>query len=138
MAETIKLDILTPLGAKREGVEVPGVEVPGVQGELGILPHHEALVTAIVPGVIRFRQGNESVRVAVGAGFLEVKESGRVVVLVERAALPKEVKVDAARAQLTEVEREIASHTGPIGEPRIVALKQEREWLQAQLRIVND
>ena len=58
MSDTsIKLDILTPMGAIRDGIDVPGVEVPGVLGELGVLPRHEALITAIVPGVIRFREG---------------------------------------------------------------------------------
>jgi hypothetical protein len=29
---SLKLDILTPLGPVRDGVDVPGVEVPGVLG----------------------------------------------------------------------------------------------------------
>ena len=57
MAEQIKLDILTPLGPKRDGIEVGGVEIPGIEGELGVLPQHEALVTAVLPGVVRFREG---------------------------------------------------------------------------------
>ena len=77
MSDTaIKLDILTPMGAIRDGIEVPGVEVPGVLGEIGVLPRHEALLTALVPGVVRFREGATQVRLAVGAGFLEVKEAG--------------------------------------------------------------
>lgn len=135
MAETIKLDILTPLGARRSGIEVPGIEVPGFDGELGLLPHHEALVTAVVPGVLRFREGAQTTRIAVGAGFLEVKDGGRVVILVERTAEPAEVDVPAVQARLAELEAEIRAYVGPQSDAKVQALMTEAEWLRAQLRI---
>jgi|SRR5690606_15954205 len=137
MAETIKLDILTPLGARRSGIEVAGVEVPGIQGELGLLPHHEALVTAIVPGVVRFREGNQSTRIAVGAGFLEIKGGGRIVLLVERTAEANEVDVPAVEQRLGEVEQAIAKYDGPQTDAKLQALASEAEWLRAQLRITR-
>jgi F-type H+-transporting ATPase subunit epsilon len=130
----IKLDILTPLGPIRDGVDVPGVQIPGIAGELGVLPQHEALITAVVPGVVRFREGPKSTRLAVGAGFLEVKEAGRVVILVERALSPDEIELDAVRSRLSEVETELAKQRGPITEPEHRDLSQERAWLEAQLR----
>jgi F-type H+-transporting ATPase subunit epsilon len=130
----IKLDILTPLGPKRDGIDVPGVQVPGIAGELGVLPQHESLITAVVPGVVRFREGAKSTRLAVGAGFLEVKEAGRVIILVERALDPDEIDVDAARTRLTEVEAELAKHRGAVTDPDHRNLSQERAWLEAQVR----
>lgn len=134
MADRMKLDILTPRGAKHEGIDVPGVEIPGLLGELGVLPEHVQFVTAVKPGVVRFRQGNESVRLAVGAGFLEVTEAGRVVLLCERALDPEEIDAEAARARLSEVEAELRAYTGPISAAIFRDLDQERTWLQAQLR----
>ena len=130
----IKLDILTPLGPKRDGIDVAGVQVPGIAGELGVLPQHESLVTAIVPGVVRFREGAKSIRLAVGAGFLEVKEAGRVIILVERALEPEEIDLEAARTRMAEVEAELAKHRGAVTEPGHRDLAQEWAWLQAQVR----
>ncbi|MCX4239564.1 ATP synthase F1 subunit epsilon [Paraliomyxa miuraensis] len=137
MADRMKLDILTPRGAKREGIDVPGVELPGLLGELGVLPEHVPFVTAVKPGVVRFRQGNESVRLAVGAGFLEVTDAGRVVLLCERALEPGEIDKEAARARLSEVEAELRQYTGPISAATFRDLDQERTWLQAQLRCAD-
>lgn len=134
MADTLTLDILTPTGPIRDAADVGGVEVPGIEGELGVLPHHESLVTAIVPGVIRFREGGTSARIAVGSGFLEVKEAGRVVVLVERALEPDQIDTEQVRSKLTEVEGEIRSLSTSIRDPEYQRLDTERAWLEAQLR----
>lgn len=134
MADRMKLDILTPRGPKRQGIDVAGVEIPGLLGELGVLPEHSQLVTAVKPGVVRFREGNESVRLAVGSGFLEVTEEGRVVLLCERALAPDEIDADQARTRLREVESELAQYSGPISAAVYRDLDQERQWLAAQLR----
>jgi F-type H+-transporting ATPase subunit epsilon len=134
MAHGMKLDILTPLGPKREGIDVPGVEVPGIEGELGVLTLHESFITAVVPGVVRFREGAKSERLAVGSGFLEVKDSGRVVLLCERALAPDEIDTDAARADLAEVKAELDAYRGPIHAAEYRELTTRRQWLEAQLR----
>jgi len=46
--------------------------VPGVEGEMGILPHHEPIMTMIKPGEILVRKGTEEYSLAVSGGFLEV------------------------------------------------------------------
>jgi len=132
---SLKLDILTPLGPVRDGVEVPGVEVPGALGELGVLPQHEALLTAVVPGVVRFREGAKTTRLAIGSGFLEVKEAGRVVILCDRAITPEEVDRTAVTKRLAEVKTEIERDKNrTLDELR--PLEDERRWLEAQLRLV--
>ncbi len=137
MSDTsIKLDILTPMGAIRDGIDVPGVEVPGVLGELGVLPRHESLLTAVVPGIVRFREGVQAVRLAVGSGFLEVKEAGRVIVLVDRVATVEQVDRAAVLARLGEVKAQLEVDKGPIDAGAHRALADERAWLEAQLRLV--
>lgn len=134
MADRMKLDILTPRGPKRQGIDVPGVEIPGLLGELGVLPEHVPFVTAVRPGVVRFKEGNAAVRLAVGAGFLEVTDAGRVVLLCERALAPEEIDAEAARKRLREVEAELAKYSGPITAATFRDLDQERAWLEAQIR----
>jgi len=133
----VKLDILTPLGPVREGIEVAGVEVPGIQGELGLLPHHESLVTAVSAGVIRFKEGTTSVRVAVGSGFLEVKEAGRIVVLVERALESDDVDVEAARSARDAAKAELDAYKGSVDAPEYRALSDRWAWNDAQVRAAS-
>lgn len=130
----IKLDILTPLGPKREGIDVAGVEVPGIEGELGLLPHHEALITAILPGVVRFKEGAQSVRIAVGAGFLEIKEAGRVVILVERALSEDEVDAETAKTEAAEAKKALDAFSGKIGSAEHSSLSNAWKWADAQVR----
>ncbi len=132
----IKLDILTPLGAKREGIDVAGVEVPGIQGELGLLPHHEALVTAVAPGVIRFRDSG-SVRMAVGAGFLEVKEAGRIVVLVEQALEGDEIDLGQAKSDRDAARKELDAFAGAVDSPEHRSLHTKWAWADAQVRAAS-
>jgi F-type H+-transporting ATPase subunit epsilon len=136
-AQSMKLDILTPLGPKREGIDVPGVEVPGIAGELGVLPLHESFITAIVPGVVRFREGAKSERIAVGSGFLEVKDTGRVVLLCDRALSPDEIDVAKAREALAQVKAELDAYRGPIHAAQYRDLNEQRMWLEAQVRAVS-
>lgn len=135
MAHTsIKLDILTPLGPKRRNLEVSGVEIPGLNGELGVLPDHVPFVTPVVPGVVRFREGEASVRVAVGAGFLEIGADGRVAILVERALEPDEIDVAAAREGLVRVNAELVAQQGSIDAAEHRKLVTQQGWLEAQIR----
>jgi F-type H+-transporting ATPase subunit epsilon len=133
-ADALKLDILTPLGVIRRGLTVPGVEVPGFLGELGALPHHEAMLTAVLPGVVRFRDGDEAVRVAVGSGFLRVTEDGSAVLLVDRAKLAGDVDVPATTAALKDATAKLEAERGSIDDADYRLLAAERAWLSAQLR----
>lgn len=133
-ATTLELHFLTPHGPKREGVNVPGVEVPGLLGEIGALPDHEAFITAITPGVVRFRDEDGDARIAVGAGFLEITEDGRAIILVERAVDAAEVDADAVREKLRAANDAVAKHAGSIDTAEYRTLAEERAWLEAQLR----
>jgi ATP synthase F1 epsilon subunit len=134
MTRRLTLDLLTPTGPLRAGLSVDGVELSGILGELGILPDHEALVTAVVPGVLRFREGERSARIAVGSGFLEIAADGQVHVLVDRAVDAGEVDVAAVRARLDAVTRELSQLQAALTDPHHRRLDVERAWLEAQLR----
>ncbi len=133
-ATSIKLDILTPLGPRRRGLEVSGVEIPGLNGELGVLPDHVPFVTPVIPGVVRFREGETSVRIAVGAGFLEIGAVGRVASLVARALDSSESDVPAAREALTRVNAELAGLQDSIDAAEHRKLVTQQGWLEAQIR----
>ena len=91
----MRLEIIT---AEREvySDEVDILVAPGIEGELGILPHHSPLMTALQPGEIRIRKDGEDVFMAVSSGFLEVMDN-KVTILADTAERSDEI--DEARVQ---------------------------------------
>lgn len=95
MAETLKLEIVTPDGkAYSEDVEM--VTLTGVQGEMGILPQHIPLMTRVVPGELVVRKGGRDLLVAVGGGLVQVT-GNRVNILTDMAV--EADKIDEAMAE---------------------------------------
>lgn len=76
--------------------EVDIVVVPGADGEMGILPHHSALLTALKPGVLKVRRGGQEDVFAISGGFVEVQPD-LVTVLADAAERSDEI--DIARAE---------------------------------------
>jgi F-type H+-transporting ATPase subunit epsilon len=71
------------------------------EGEIGILPGHEPVLSLLVNGVVRIETiEGEKVAVAVHGGFFSV-DSNQVKVLAEVAELGTEVDIDRAQAALT-------------------------------------
>jgi F-type H+-transporting ATPase subunit epsilon len=77
-----------------EGVDM--VIAPGADGELGILPNHASLLTALGMGELRLRKGEEEESFAVHGGFLEVL-GNRVIVMADVAEHADEI--DLARSE---------------------------------------
>jgi F-type H+-transporting ATPase subunit epsilon len=95
MASTIQLELVTP---ERLLVSeaVDEVIAPGFLGEFGVLPEHTHYLTILSIGVMRYRIGGESFKIAVGGGFAEVTP-GRVVVMADVAERAEEIDLDRAR-----------------------------------------
>jgi len=79
----LHLDIVTP-EKKVFSDSVDNVRLPGVDGELGVLPQHAGLVTALKPGELRYLHHGQVVTLAVGSGFAEITQD-KVVVLTDMA-----------------------------------------------------
>jgi len=92
---TLRLEIIT---AERlvyaDDVEV--VVAPGAEGQLGILPRHAPLMTALQPGEIMVRKNGEPTYLAVTGGFMEVM-GNKVTILAD--ACERSEEIDEARAQ---------------------------------------
>jgi len=74
MADRLRLRVYTP---ERELVDqdVREVTAPAAYGEIGVLPDHAALVTTLEPGVLGYREDGRVVKLAVGPGFVEVRDN---------------------------------------------------------------
>lgn len=146
---SLTLDIFTPKGPLalpgRDGegtresrdLEVEGVEIPGLLGEMGVLAGHVPFITAMRPGVLRFRYDGGDVRLAVGGGFLEIAEGGRVTILAERASLPGEIDVDEVTKLRDRLRDELAHDARSIDTASTRTKRQELEWADSQLRAAH-
>ena len=105
----MRLEILTAERSLFQG-NVDAVTAPGAEGELGILPHHAALMTALQPGELRYRTGGEETQLAVTGGFMEVTAT-RVVVLADAAERVDEIDVARAEEAMHRAQERIADRT---------------------------
>ena len=125
---------LTIVSAERkifEG-EVKQIQATGVEGELGILPGHTPLLTAIKPGIIKFtlQDGNEEV-IYVSGGFLEVQPN-IVTVLADVAIRGSELDTERIREAKRKAEENIVSHASDVDHDLLVAkLSKELAKLRA-------
>lgn len=77
--------------------DVDMVVAPGVEGQLGILPHHAPLMTALTIGeLVLHKAGEEDTIMAIGGGFMEVGPK-HVTILADSAERAEEI--DEARAE---------------------------------------
>ena len=109
MAATLKLEIVTPEGKTFEG-DVDDVFLPGVEGDMGILPMHMALVTALNAGELRYTQKGHVETLAIGEGFAEVTAES-VSVLTDGAVNEKEIDEKAAEVAVKRAEELLKSNT---------------------------
>lgn len=88
------------------------VVVPTVNGELGIYPRHEPIMSLVRPGVLRLTVPNNSqeVLVAVAGGVLEVSPH-KLTVLADIAVRSEEMDTERAEAAKKAAEANITKAT---------------------------
>src|SRR5262245_2668275 len=67
----LRLEIVTPGGREFAG-DVDSVVIPASEGEMGILPMHVPVLTALSPGELRIGNDGREERLVVGNGFAEI------------------------------------------------------------------
>lgn len=113
--------------------EAEEVVVPGVEGEMGILPHHAALLTALKPGEMRIKLGGAEDDLFVSGGFMEVYNN-TVTVLADAAEHAEDI--DVSRAE--EARRKAQARLEEIKDDRErAAVSGELERAIVRLRIVE-
>jgi F-type H+-transporting ATPase subunit epsilon len=100
MAETLRLQIVTPEATVfAEDVEL--VTLPAIEGQMGVYPQHEHLITQIVPGEIVVTNRGQERLLAVGEGLVEVA-ADRVEIVTDMAIAAEDIdeaRVEEARAK---------------------------------------
>jgi F-type H+-transporting ATPase subunit epsilon len=127
----LQLDVITP-ERRLLSEQADSVTVPGLGGELGILPGHTPLISALQTGVLSYTQGPTTRRLLVSGGFVEVNND-RVSVLADHAEFPEEVDAARARAEREEAERQLGAFTGTPEEMADVRERLDRATTRLQL-----
>jgi len=99
----LQLEIVTP-EKKTFSDTVDTVVLPGELGEMGLLPSHAPLVTALTPGELSYSKDGKTEVLAVGEGFAEISRD-KVSVITDLAISDSEIdesSVEEAMARAQE------------------------------------
>ncbi|MFQ5933332.1 MAG: F0F1 ATP synthase subunit epsilon [Dehalococcoidia bacterium] len=106
--------------------EVDMVIAPGIIGELGILPRHAPLITALQPGELRVKKGTEEVAMAVSGGFLEVFND-KLTILADAAERAEEIDLERAQQAMQRAEERVKSSASDVDLAQaLAALRRSR------------
>lgn len=102
----LELRIVTPDSTALE-LTCDEVAAPGINGEIGLLPGHVPVITALRPGLLTVvKEGKKSVY-AVSTGFAEL-EGERLTVLTDNCEAASAVDVERAKADKAKAEKALA------------------------------
>lgn len=102
---SLHLEIVTP-EKKIFSNTVDNVYLPGADGEMGILPGHAGLVTALQPGELRYLRDGQVNTIAIGSGFAEISQD-KAVVLTDMALGESEIDEAATEEAIKRAEEKL-------------------------------
>lgn len=91
-------------------------------GELGILPGHIPLVAPLTIGAVRLKKNNETNKLAVSGGFMEVRPD-KVTILAQSAEKASDIDIARAKQAKERAER------------RLQAKQDDTDFLRAELAL---
>ncbi|HRE46818.1 MAG TPA: ATP synthase F1 subunit epsilon [Aggregatilineales bacterium] len=100
----IKVDIVTQEGPLFSDPAADMVVIPGVEGQMGILPHHAALLTTLAHGELIVRKGGAEESFIVYGGVVEVRPDS-VLILADTAESTYAVDMEKVRQAREDAER---------------------------------
>ena len=119
----MRLEIVTAERVLFEG-EVETVVAPGSEGELGVLPHHAAVMTMLRSGELRYRIGGDESYLSVTGGFMDIR-GDHVVVLADAAEHVNEIDEDRAQEAMNRARERMASRGEDVDLERALQVLEE-------------
>jgi F-type H+-transporting ATPase subunit epsilon len=106
---TLKLQIVTP-EAKVFEEDVDFVQLPGAEGDMGVYPQHETLITELVAGELHIQKAGQTRIMAIGEGFAEITGTG-IGIITDGAVNEKEIDEQVAEAAVKRAEELLRTST---------------------------
>ncbi|MDO9107779.1 MAG: ATP synthase F1 subunit epsilon [Coriobacteriia bacterium] len=137
MARTLMCEIITPERIVYTN-EVEMVVAPTVDGEIGVLPLHAPLVSALKPGEIRVKWDNdkEVEWFAVAGGYIQVHED-KVIILADHAVVASQIDVERARQALEHAKERMAALPPEANEVEADTMQAELKWCEMQIEVAG-
>ena len=105
MDKTLTLEMTTPEKVALQGT-ADFVVLPAFEGEMGVLPGHEAFLVQLKPGEVRVTKDGQVSRFAVSGGFAEVKDN-KIALFAETAELADQIDAERANQALEKAKSEL-------------------------------
>jgi F-type H+-transporting ATPase subunit epsilon len=106
---TLKLQIITP-EAKVLEEDVDFVHLPGAEGDMGVYPQHETLITELVAGELHIQKKGQTRIMAIGEGFAEITATS-IGIITDGAVNEKEIDEKTAEEAVKRAEDLLKSNT---------------------------
>jgi F-type H+-transporting ATPase subunit epsilon len=107
VASKIHFEIVSPAGVST-AAEVDMVVLPTTTGEIGVLPHHEPIMTMLEPGELAVTVEGKTTYAAVGEGFAQITP-GRISVLTDMVAKVSEIDEDSVAKAIERAQTALAN-----------------------------
>jgi F-type H+-transporting ATPase subunit epsilon len=112
--------------------DVDQVDLPGAEGDMGILPGHAPIVTALRPGIVTvYREGTRLPIVVIG-GFAEMSPAG-LTVLADRASPRETFDTMMLANEIKDAEEDLADTTDQRARDKLAYRLDQLKALQAAL-----
>jgi len=137
MARTLMCEIITPERIVYTN-EVEMVVAPTIDGEIGVLPLHAPLVSALRPGEVRVKWDNEKEVewFAVAGGYIQVHED-KVIILADHAVVASQIDVERARQALEHAKERMAALPPEADEVEVDTMQAELKWCEMQIEVAG-
>jgi F-type H+-transporting ATPase subunit epsilon len=132
---SLTLEVATPLGMPLS-VQTDNVQVPSVAGEFGVLPGHLPLLAALKPGILSWKESGQTLRAAVGGGFVEAT-GARVRLITEFFVKQGEVDLEAAQRDLQTASQRLRETKATIEDVEYREAQRDYDWAQARIALAG-
>ena len=134
--QNIVLSIVTPEKVVLDSKLVKEILIPGATGEVGILPGHAPMVSALGTGVLKYWLvgSNKPEAIAVSWGYLEALGE-KVVVLAESAETKKAIDKDKSQQKLKQIAKQLEDPS--LSPKQIRTLRKEEQKQQSFLKLLE-
>jgi F-type H+-transporting ATPase subunit epsilon len=130
----LQVEIVTPDGSVYTGA-AGMVVVPGIEGELGVLPQHEPLVSLVAIGEARVQAPDGTwERFATGIGYVQILFD-KVLLVVDQAEQAGRIDVARAEAARKRADDRLALRGDPGAQAEVDFYKAEQAMRRAENRL---
>jgi F-type H+-transporting ATPase subunit epsilon len=131
---SIKLEVVTPDGEVYHD-DVGMVILPGVEGELGVLPRHQPLVTLLLIGETRVRRLDGTWDyIATGIGYAAIRSS-RVLVVTDHGGLAGAIDLRRAEVARERAQARLQERRDPGAQAEVDYFRAEQALKRAENRL---